>query len=67
MKLKRIIRYHHLTRNSVDEETYPPNQQYILYTHRIRSKEGRKTSLKPGSVGIFSLPAKSILLSLFLP
>jgi hypothetical protein len=43
MKLKRIIRYHHLARNSVDEETYPPNQQYILYTHRIRSKEGRKT------------------------
>jgi hypothetical protein len=33
MKLKRTIRYHHLTRDLVDEAGYPPTQEYILYSH----------------------------------
>ena len=33
MKLKRTIRYHHLTRDLVDENSYPPTQEYILYSH----------------------------------
>ena len=33
MKLKRTIRYHHLTRDLVDETSYPPTQEYILYSH----------------------------------
>ncbi len=33
MKLKRCIRYHHLSRDFVDEAGYPPTQEYILYSH----------------------------------
>ena len=35
MKLKRTIRYHHLTRDFVDEASYPPTQEYILYSHKV--------------------------------
>ena len=31
MKLKRVLRYHHLTRDFVDEKDYPPTQEYFLY------------------------------------
>lgn len=31
MKLKRVIRYHHLSRDHVDEKDYPPTQEYFLY------------------------------------
>ena len=31
MKLKRVMRYHHLTRDFVDEKDYPPTQEYFLY------------------------------------
>ena len=31
MKLKRVMRYHHLTRDFVDETDYPPTQEYFLY------------------------------------
>ena len=34
MKLKRIIRYHHLTRDQVDEDDYPPTQEYFLYSDK---------------------------------
>ena len=32
MKLKRVLRYHHLTRDFVDEKDYPPTQEYFLYS-----------------------------------
>jgi len=32
MKMKRVIRYHHLTRDYVDEKDYPPTQEYFLYS-----------------------------------
>jgi len=32
MKMKRVIRYHHLTRDFVDEKGYPPTQEYFLYS-----------------------------------
>ena len=32
MKLKRVLRYHHLTRDYVDEKDYPPTQEYFLYS-----------------------------------
>ena len=32
MKLKRVLRYHHLTRDHVDEKDYPPTQEYFLYS-----------------------------------
>eukprot|EP00091_Calanus_sinicus_P011982 TRINITY_DN2700_c0_g2_i2.p1 TRINITY_DN2700_c0_g2~~TRINITY_DN2700_c0_g2_i2.p1 ORF type:complete len:229 (+),score=58.37 TRINITY_DN2700_c0_g2_i2:960-1646(+) len=32
MKMKRVIRYHHLTRDYVDEKGYPPTQEYFLYS-----------------------------------
>ena len=34
MKLKRVIRYQHLTQNFVDEEDYPPTQEYFLYSDK---------------------------------
>lgn len=37
MKLKRIIRYHHLTRDHVDEDDYPPTQEYFLYSDRTNA------------------------------
>ena len=32
MKLKRIMRYQHLSREFVDRDDYPQNQEYFLYT-----------------------------------
>ena len=32
MKLKRVIRYQHLARDMVDEDGYPPTQEYMLYS-----------------------------------
>ena len=32
MKLKRVMRYQHLTRDFVDEKDYPPTQEYFLYS-----------------------------------
>jgi len=32
MKMKRVIRYHHLTRDYVDEKEHPPTQEYFLYS-----------------------------------
>ena len=32
IKLKRVLRYHHLTRDFVDEKDYPPTQEYFLYS-----------------------------------
>merc|ERR1712106_279888 len=32
MKIKRVIRDHHLTRDFVDEKGYPPTQEYFLYS-----------------------------------
>ena len=34
MKLKRVIRYQHLTRDFVDEADYPPTQEYFLYSDK---------------------------------
>ena len=34
MKLKRVIRYQHLTRDFVDECDYPPTQEYFLYSDK---------------------------------
>ncbi|XP_023326537.1 uncharacterized protein LOC111699967 [Eurytemora carolleeae] len=34
LKMKRIIRYHHLTRDIVDEKDYPPSQEYFLYSDK---------------------------------
>ena len=31
-KVKRVLRYHHLTRCEVDDKDYPPNQEYFLYS-----------------------------------
>ena len=31
MKLGRVLRYQHLGRDFVDEEDYPPSQEYFLY------------------------------------
>lgn len=31
MKLKRVMRYQHLSRDFVDEADYPPTQEYFLY------------------------------------
>ena len=31
-KVKRVLRYHHLTRCRVDDKDYPPNQEYFLYS-----------------------------------
>jgi hypothetical protein len=46
MKLRRTIRFHHLTRNAVDEKSYPANQQYILYTHTMRSETETQPNIK---------------------
>ena len=32
MKVKRVLRYHHLARCAVDDNDYPPNQEYFLYS-----------------------------------
>merc|ERR1719397_2488603 len=37
MKLKRVIRYHHLTRDFVDEKYYPPTQEYFLYADQKKA------------------------------
>ena len=34
MKLARVLRYQHLGRDFVDEEDYPPSQEYFLYADR---------------------------------
>ena len=34
MKLKRVIRYQHLTRDFVDEADYPPTQEYFLFSDK---------------------------------
>ena len=31
MKLQRVLRYQHLGRDFVDEDDYPPSQEYFLY------------------------------------
>ena len=31
MKLSRVMRYQHLGRDYVDEDDYPPSQEYFLY------------------------------------
>ena len=31
-KVKRVLRYHHLTRCEVDDKDYPLNQEYFLYS-----------------------------------
>ena len=33
MKLKRVMRYQHLSRDFVDEKDYPPAQEYFLYAN----------------------------------
>ena len=33
IKLKRVMRYQHLSRNFVDEKDYPPSQEYFLYAN----------------------------------
>ena len=38
MKLKRVIRFNHLTRDFVDEDDYPPTQEYFLYSDKTVSK-----------------------------
>ena len=39
MKLSRVMRYQHLGRDYVDEDDYPPSQEYFLYAdskvHRV--------------------------------
>ena len=37
MKLKRVIRFNHLTRDFVDEDDYPPTQEYFLYSDKTVS------------------------------
>merc|ERR1719438_158357 len=34
MKLKRVIRFNHLSRDFVDEDDYPPTQEYFLYSDK---------------------------------
>jgi len=34
IKLRKVIRYHHLLRDLVDENDYPPTQEYILYSFK---------------------------------
>ena len=33
VKLKRVMRYQHLSRDFVDEKDYPPSQEYFLYAN----------------------------------
>ncbi len=58
MKLKRTIRYHHLTRDFVDEASYPPTQEYILYSH---NKVGQLPS-QPGEHPLFTQQGRSATL-----
>ena len=37
IKLKRVIRYQHLTRDHVDDKDYPPTQEYFLYSGHGRA------------------------------
>jgi len=37
MKLKRVIRFNHLSRDFVDEDDYPPTQEYFLYSDKTVS------------------------------
>jgi len=40
LKLRRVIRYHHLARDFVDEKDYPANNEYIMYSYSyIKKKE----------------------------
>ena len=34
IKLRKVIRYHHLLRDLVDESDYPPTQEYMLYSYK---------------------------------
>lgn len=34
LKLRRVIRYHHLARDFIDEVDYPPTQEYLLYSYK---------------------------------
>jgi len=40
LKLRRVIRYHHLGRDFVDESDYPANCEYILYSHKYKFNKG---------------------------
>jgi len=39
LKLRRVIRYHNLARDFVDEKDYPANNEYILYSYSYTKKK----------------------------
>ena len=45
MKLKRVMRYQHLSRDFVDEKDYPPSQEYFLYANEKVDNTSLKTRM----------------------